>query len=113
MKPWYIIILTTMCTLGVFVYYFTHPLVSKVRIHNATFTIYVAVTETQKQLGLGKRQSMPSQSGMVFLYDHSEQFEFWMKDMKFPLDFVWIRDKTVVDLTENIPPPTQNEYHKL
>ena len=44
--------------------------------------------------------------GMLFPYDHKEQFEFWMKGMTFPLDFIWIDGKTVADITENVQPPS-------
>lgn len=90
-------------------YYATHPLSAKIKIRSAVFTVDVAATESQKELGLGGRASMPETRGMIFPYDHKEQFEFWMRGMQFPLDFVWIDGKTVVDITENVPPPVGNE----
>jgi uncharacterized membrane protein (UPF0127 family) len=91
------------------IYYFTHPLSAKIKIRSAVFTVEVAATESQKELGLGGRASMPETRGMIFPYDHKEQFEFWMRGMLFPLDFVWIDGKTVVDVTENVPAPAGNE----
>jgi len=41
---------------------------------------------------------------MLFLFDKSGRYAFWMKDMKFPLDFIWIAGDKVVDIDENIPP---------
>lgn len=52
---------------------------------------------------------MPEMHGMLFPYDHKEQFEFWMRGMRFPLDFIWIDGKNVADITENVPPPLENE----
>ncbi len=90
-------------------YCFRHPLGAKVKIRNTVFTVDVAITNQQKGLGLGGRASMPADRGMLFPYDHKEQFEFWMKGMHFPLDFIWIDGKTVADLTLNIPAPVGDE----
>lgn len=86
-------------------YYFNHPLTSKIKINGTTFTVEVAITEPQKELGLGNRASLSSDHGMLFPYDHKEQYEYWMKGMQFPLDFIWIDGKTVVDVTPNVPSP--------
>lgn len=86
-------------------YYRSHPLVSKVRIGNHIIEVDVAVTVFEQAKGLGGRESLKNNHGMLFLYDHKEQFNFWMLAMKFPLDFVWIDGKTVVDITKGVPPP--------
>lgn len=90
-------------------YYMRHPLSSKVKIHTTVFTVDIAATEGQKELGLGGRATLAADHGMLFPYDHKEQYEFWMKGMKFPLDFIWIDGKTVADITPNVPPPVGNE----
>ena len=47
---------------------------------------------------------------MLFVFESGQASSFWMKGMRFPLDFVWIgEDCTVVDLTEDVqhsPPET-------
>jgi uncharacterized membrane protein (UPF0127 family) len=42
--------------------------------------------------------------GMLFIFQQKEQPEFWMKDMKFPLDIIFINDDTVTDITKNAKP---------
>ena len=86
-------------------YYRSHPLVSKVRIRNHRIAVDVAVSVFEQAKGLGGRTVLKENTGMLFLYNHKEQFNFWMLGMKFPLDFVWIDGKKVVDLTKNVPPP--------
>lgn len=108
MKPLYILLIVLLI-IGFSAYYRLNPLVSKVRIQNAVFTVEVAATEVQKQKGLGGRASLPETHGMLFPYDHKEQFEFWMRGMMFPLDFIWIDGKTVADITQNVPPPIGDE----
>ena len=57
--------------------------------------------------GLSGRGSMNPGTGMLFSMPNAR--DFWMKDMKFPLDIVWINDKReVVDITENIPVPNSS-----
>lgn len=86
-------------------YYRTHPLTSKVRIRGRVIDVDVAVGMFEQARGLGGRKTMASNRGMLFIYDHKEQYNFWMMGMKFPLDFIWIDGKRVADLTLDVPPP--------
>lgn len=90
-------------------YYFTHPLSAKVAINDHILLVNLAVTQREKERGLGGRRNLAPNRGMLFVYDHPEQFEFWMKDMRFPLDFIWISGKTIVDITRNVPSPLEGE----
>lgn len=75
----------------------------KVIIGSATYTVEVAVTDAQKELGLGQRDSLADNHGMLFVYPGRGEYTFWMKGMRFPLDFIWIDGVTVVDITRNVP----------
>ena len=88
-------------------YYIKNPLIPKIRIGDTVFFMEIAATPAEKEKGLGERDSLKPGWGMVFPYDHKERFTFWMKGMRFPLDFVWIADKKVVGLTENVPVMTE------
>lgn len=94
-------------------YYATHPLGAKIKINNTIFTIEVAATPEEKSIGLGNRESMPAKHGMLFPYDHKEQFEYWMHGMLFPLDFIWIDGNTIVDITKNVAAPKENERPQI
>ena len=75
-------------------------------LRNATFRVELAMTVEEQIQGLSDRPSLPSESGMLFVYERQSRYNFWMKDMHFPLDMVWIgADCTVVDVTLNAPPP--------
>jgi len=102
----YVIIIIVSILLIYGLYYRKNPLTSKVRIGSNTFIVDVAVSPIEKMNGLSGRNSLAANHGMLFVYDHKEQYEFWMKGMKFPLDFIFIADRTVVDIAENILPPT-------
>jgi uncharacterized protein len=85
------------------VYYYFHPFQTNVIIGKTSFPIEIAVTDAEKQKGLGYRESLDEMHGMVFPYDHKEQYSFWMKGMNFPLDFVWVDGNVIADLHQNIP----------
>lgn len=78
----------------------------EVRVGGLTIRAEVARTVQERAQGLSGRDSLPRDAGMLFVLDEERQPGLWMKDMRFPLDFIWIsRDRRVVDLTENVPDP--------
>lgn len=54
-------------------------------------------------LGLSGRSSLCALCGMVFVFRQAQIQNFWMKEMKFPLDMIFIRDHKVVEIVENVP----------
>jgi len=85
----------------------------KVSLHQLTIgknTINVeyAVTAAELARGLSGRTALAEDTGMLFLFDEPSRHIFWMKDMKFPLDFIWIRNHQAVQVNENVPPPGQD-----
>jgi len=71
--------------------------------------VEVALTEDEKARGLSGRTGLSPGTGMVFVYPEPGFRSMWMLGMRFPLDFLWIRDGRIVDLFENIPPPREGE----
>ena len=39
---------------------------------------------------------------MLFRFSQAEKYSFWMKDMRFPLDIIWIKNREVVHIEKNI-----------
>ncbi len=83
-------------------FYTRHPLGVTAQIRGHVFTLDVAVTPQEKEQGLGYRQRLDENRGMLFIYDHQEQYSFWMKGMNFPLDILWIRGKEIVDISKHV-----------
>ena len=79
-------------------------------IGGAVFTVDLAVTGEQRAQGLSGREPLPPATGMLFVFPEAVRLTFWMKDMRFPLDLVWIgSDCRVVDITHNAPPPAPDQ----
>jgi uncharacterized membrane protein (UPF0127 family) len=61
--------------------------------------------------GLSDRNEIGS-DGMLFILPSKTIPAFWMKDMRFPLDFVWIDGNVVVDISEHVSNPAPNTQQK-
>jgi len=54
--------------------------------------------------GLMYRASLEPDEGMIFVFNNDDKYGFWMKNMHFNLDIVWINlDGRIVYLGQNIP----------
>jgi len=85
---------------------------SKVTIDKHTFSTETATTSAQLQQGLSGRASLPQNQGMLFIFKTAEPYPFWMNDMKFPLDMIFINNNKIVDIFQNVPQP-KNSNAKL
>lgn len=85
----------------------------KVAIDNHTFSVDIATTSAEQQQGLSGRQSLPQNQGMLFIFKTSNRYPFWMKDMKFPLDMIFINNNKIVDIFNNVPVPKTTDTSKL
>jgi uncharacterized membrane protein (UPF0127 family) len=56
-----------------------------------------------KARGLGGRDSLAWDHGMLFPYERADFLAFWMKDMRFSIDIVWIREGRIVDIAHRVP----------
>ena len=81
-----------------------------VRIGGTNFTVEVADNPEARAKGLSGRASLPPGAGMLFIFEEARVHTFWMKDMMFPLDLVWIGEQcTVASISPNVPPPTAEQ----
>lgn len=63
---------------------------------HGTMNVEVADTKSSRELGLSGRPSMKDDEGLLFVFDIPGRYGFWMKDMAFPLDLVWINQNGIV-----------------
>jgi len=75
---------------------------NNLKINNQTVTIEVVKSVKDMAKGLSGRESLCSDCGMLFAYADYHVRQFWMKDMNFALDIVWIKDDVIVGFAENI-----------
>ena len=78
---------------------------SYLEIGGVKLEIEIADTATARAQGLSGRPILPENTGMLFVFNTADYYNFWMKDMYFPIDIIWLNDDwRVIDLTENISP---------
>jgi hypothetical protein len=74
-------------------------LVVPMKIGSQQFNLEVAADQATQELGLMRRDSMPADHGMIFIFNHEEVLNFWMKDTRFPLDIIFMdRDGKIVSI---------------
>jgi hypothetical protein len=74
-------------------------------ISGSSFYVEIADSEKERNQGLSGRSKLKDDEGMLFIFEREGIYPFWMKDMKFDLDFIWIRKGKVVDITKRVPRP--------
>lgn len=77
--------------------------------NKAQLQVEVADSSEKRSKGLGYRQSLATDSGMLFIHDTAKKYTYWMKGMQFPIDIVWILDDEIADIIPNIPPPIEGQ----
>lgn len=73
---------------------------------NVVVKVDLAVTPAEQARGLSGREGLGEDEGLLFLLPTSREYGFWMKDMLFPIDILWIQDGVIIDITENAEVPT-------
>ncbi len=81
-----------------------------VTIGGASFTVDLADTPEKRFQGLSGREILEEGAGMLFVFQEERQHTFWMKDMRFPLDMIWITAEcTIADIIADVPNPPPDQ----
>lgn len=116
-------IIAVVCMVGIgFVIYSkeeTHPTVydnaplqqKRVLIGSTTYMVSVADTTERREQGLSGTKKLEPQTGMLFIFDTPGKYGFWMKDMRYAIDIIWVNVSSdgvgsVVYTEQNVQPET-------
>jgi len=80
-------------------------------INGSEIEIEVANTAALQQQGLSGRRKLDDNTGMLFDFVATNtvgQKHFWMIDMQFNLDIIWIRNNKIIGIDKNVPSPLPN-----
>lgn len=81
--------------------------VRTIQAEGRAIEVEIAQTGDQKVRGLSGRHCLAADKGLLFPYDLSGDYCYWMKDMKFAIDMIWLDDEQkVVTIKENVSPNT-------
>lgn len=68
-------------------------------------TAELAVTDEERQQGLMFRRNINPDQGMIFVFQEEDLHSFWMRNMNFPLDILWLdAEKRIVHIESGVPP---------
>lgn len=83
-----------------------------IKIADKVFAAELARTPVEQAHGLSDRNLLPPNKGMLFIFDGSESQSFWMKDMRFDLDIIWIANDKVIGIERHASKPLPNTEDK-
>lgn len=81
----------------------------EISVGEARVWVEVRDSEQERRQGLSGKEKLQEDEGMLFVFESPAKYEFWMKEMKFDLDMVWIRGDEVVEISEAVPAPKEGE----
>ena len=80
----------------------------KMLLAGEAFDVESAMTQSDLLQGLMYRNSIPEKHGMLFPFYPPRAVTFWMKNTRVPLDMLFMRNKTIVNIVHSAPPCTSN-----
>ena len=81
------------------------PTAYRVTVGNVTVYAEAADTFAEREMGLMNRTYLNEDAGMLFIFPTPQQQSFWMKNMRIPLDIVFITaDNHVLEIYASVPP---------
>lgn len=81
---------------------------SSVAINDKVFKVEVVTEETEQQQGLSGRQSLAADQGMLFVFPDKQVRSFWMKDMNFNIDLLWLDNDKIIGWQVDLSAPDRN-----
>lgn len=94
-------------------YFFKNHNNSQVCINDKCFNVEVADSPEERAQGLMDRKSLGKNNGMLFIFPKEDQYGFWMKNTKIPLDIIWINeDMEIVFIYRMMEPCIQGQECK-
>jgi len=110
MKKSLILILVVVFVFLILIYF--NGFYSKKEIHKVClvksgecFNVQIADDEAEREKGLMFIEQIDDDYGMLFVFDKSGKYNFWMKDTLIPLDIIWIdNNKEIVYVSEDTLP---------
>lgn len=86
---------------------------SELSVGGKVLSVEVARSALDKMRGLSGREILGEDEGMLFTFDKEGNYGFWMKDMKFPIDVVWIDKGKITGFSENSMPEPDKQIWNL
>ena len=80
------------------------------RIGHATIALKIADDEASRETGLMCIERLPERTGMLFVMESEQRWDFWMKNTLVPLDIIWISGRGVITKIATDVPAVSKEF---
>jgi uncharacterized membrane protein (UPF0127 family) len=78
-----------------------------IKINSENIPLILANTQALREKGLSGMKFLPENKGMFFIFPLPGKYGFWMKDMKFSIDIIWIAaNRKITSIEKNVFPET-------
>lgn len=75
------------------------------KIGKKIIKIEIASDEKSRARGLSGREGLAKDEGLLMVFEKPAKYGIWMKDMKFPIDILWIRKGQITTIQKNAEVP--------
>lgn len=76
------------------------------KIGGKIIKVEIASSEESRAKGLSGRGGLPKDEGLLMVFERPDKYGIWMKDMKFSIDILWIKEGRVAAVQKNAEVPT-------
>lgn len=83
------------------------------KIKDTEIKVEIAQSLEEKMRGLSGRENLSFTEGMLFLYSEPGEYCFWMREMNFPLDIIYIQGEEIKEIFKNVPVLTAGEITEI
>lgn len=87
---------------GPFLYSRTGSEMKEIKIGEKKIMAEMVSTPEERTRGLSGRYELCPDCGMLFVFEKPDEYSFWMKDMRFDLDIVWISNGEISGIEKNV-----------
>lgn len=78
-----------------------------IQLNGNAIRVSVASTPGEREQGLSGRTGLASDEGMLFVFQQDGDYAFWMKDMLFSIDMIWIdASGKIIYIAPSVSPET-------
>ena len=89
-----------------------HRNIKAIQIMGQNIRVNLATTDAAREQGLSGRENLKEDEGMLFVFDYPDKYSFWMKDMNFPIDMIWIgENKEIIYIKRDARPESFPESY--
>jgi len=107
MKKWISVLIFIVIIAGIFLvvrknFFPENSSENNIKINNHKIKVEIRQDKAGREKGLSGRENLCTDCGMLFIFDREANYPFWMKEMSFNIDMLWISGTKVVKIAKDV-----------